>query len=260
MHVECSVCRTQYTIPREVMGPREVLGERAYCHCGAMMHSLSKAESQQGTSTDEFDDDEQDEDQLDQEGVDQQTDTVTDYVPENTRSYRRRAEHQTFLIVALLFSLSTIIRLLFLGATLYPDLNPDILAWLPMECKLSSFGAFACLAFAVYNIATLTGWLLQDRWGWWMAIIGLPWGACQWIASGFVTSLTAEPAWKGYLIMGIGFLLMPALSFLLWMMLGRKIQNRYGVLSSQATPLVLGNLIGGLLAGGFASILLQQLR
>lgn len=60
--------------------------------------------------------------------------------------------------------------------------------------------------------------------------------------------------------MGIGFLLMPALSFLLWMMLGRKIQNRYGVLSSQATPLVLGNLIGGLLAGGFASILLQQLR
>ncbi len=229
------------------------------------MHSMSKSESQQGTSNDEFDDDGQDDDgqdddQLENDGVDQQHDSLADYVPENNRSYRRRAERQTYLVVALLFTLSTIIRLLFLGATLYPDLNPDILAWLPMECKLSNFGAFVCLAFAVYNVATLTGWLLEDRWGWWMAIIGLPWGACQWIASGFVTSLTAEPAWKGYLVMGIGLLLLPALSFLLWMMLGRKIQNRYGVLSSQATPLVLGNFFGALLAGGFAAILLQQLR
>jgi hypothetical protein len=231
--------------------PREVLGERAYCHCGALMHSVSTSESNQETSDDEFDD---------EEGLDQPDETVVDYTPENTRSFRRRSERQTFLVVALLFSLSTIIRLLFLGATLFPDLNPDILAWLPMECKLSSFGSFACLAFAVYNIATLTGWLLEDRWGWWMAIIGLPWGACQWIASGFVTSLTSEPAWRGYLVMGIGLLLIPALSFLLWMMLGRKMQNRYGVLSSQTGPLVLGNFLGALLAGGFAVILLQQLR
>jgi hypothetical protein len=231
--------------------PREVLGERAYCHCGALMHSVSTSESSRRTSDNQFDDD---------EGVDQQYETIVNYTPENTRSFRRRAEHKTFLIVALLFSLSTIVRLLFIAATLFPDLNPNILAWLPMECQLSNFGAFACLAFAVYNIATLTGWLLEDRWGWWMAAIGLPWGACQWIASGFVTSLTAEPAWKGYLVMGIGFLLLPALSFLLWMMLGRKMQNRYGVLSSQTGPLVLGNFLGALLAGGFAIILLQQLR
>jgi hypothetical protein len=240
--------------------PREVLGERAYCHCGTSLYSVSTSESKRGSQDERLEEDFESDDQDDDEDLDQEDDSLDEYVPENTRSYRRRAERQTFLIVALLFALSSIVRLLLLGAVLFPNLNPDILAWLPMECKLSTFGAFACLAFAVYNIATLTGWLLEDRWGWWMAIIGLPWGACQWIASGFVTSLTAEPAWKGYLVMGIGLLLLPALSFLLWLMLGRKMQNRYGVLSGQTAPLVLGNFIGALLAGGFAAILLQQLR
>lgn len=186
--------------------------------------------------------------------------TLDDYVPENTRSFRRRVERRTLLIVTSLLGLMTAIRLLMMATVLMPGFNASVGNWLPMECTLGNLGAAICLLFGTYNLITLTGWLMGDGWGWWMSVIGIPWTAFQWIASGLVMIKFSEYPLPGQLILGVGILMVVPLSFLVWLMLGRKTQNRFGVMAGQQFPLFLSNLIGAVLSGAFAVFLMQQVR
>jgi len=186
--------------------------------------------------------------------------SLDNYVTENTRSFRRRVERRTLLIVTLLLGLMTVVRLLMMATVLLPGVNASVGNWLPMECKLGNLGATICLLFGTYNLLAMTGWLMGDGWGWWMAVIGIPWTGFQWIASGLVMLKFSEYPLPGQLVLGAGILLVVPLSFLVWMMLGRKTQNRFGVIAGQRFPLVVSNLIGALLSGAFALFLMQQLR
>ncbi len=182
------------------------------------------------------------------------------YVTENTRSFRRRVERRTLLIVTLLLSMMIMTRLLLMAAVLIPGVSASMRNWLPMECRLQNLGATICLVFGTYNLIALTGWLMQDGWGWWMSVIGIPWVAFQWIASGLVMMTFSEYALPGQLVLGVGILLVVPLSFLVWMMMGRKTQNRFGVMAGQRLPLIVANTVGAVLSGAFAVFLMQQMR
>lgn len=186
--------------------------------------------------------------------------SLDNYVTENTRSFRRRVERRTLLIVTLLLSTMIMIRLLLMGVILITGVSASMSSWLPVECRLQNLGATICLVFGTYNLIALTGWLMQDGWGWWMSVIGIPWVAFQWIASGLVMIKFSEYALPGQFVLGIGILLVVPLSFLVWMMMGRKTQNRFGVMAGQRLPLIVANTVGAVLSGAFAVFLMQQMR
>lgn len=186
--------------------------------------------------------------------------SLDNYVTENTRSFRRRVERRTLLIVTLLLSLMIGIRLLLMATILVPGFNASMSSWLPGECRLQNLGATICLIFGTYNLLALTGWLMKDGWGWWMSVVAIPWVAFQWIASGIIMIKFSENRLPGQLVLGIGILLVIPMSFLVWMMMGRKTQNRFGVMAGQRLPLIVANLVGSLVSGAFALFLMQQLR
>jgi hypothetical protein len=109
------------------------------------------------------------------------------YVPRDTpeSAFREvQAYHYTLVGVFLAWMFLRVFCVLGTQVYLASDLA---VALMPVEIQIGAIGAFICVLFAAFNLAVCFGLLTQDRWGWWIALVGMLWAVVQAIGDAVIS-------------------------------------------------------------------------
>lgn len=112
---------------------------------------------------------------------------LRNYVPKDTpeSAYRAmQAYHYTLVGVFLAWMFVRIFCVL--GTQVYRASDLAV-ALMPVEIQIGALGALICILFAAFNLAVCFGLLTQERWGWWIALLGMFWAVVQAIGDSVIS-------------------------------------------------------------------------
>lgn len=111
--------------------------------------------------------------------------------PENT--YRSLRIYHLSAIGLFLFWLA--VRCFSIAGTQFYSINDTVVSMLPIEVRFGTAGALVSVVYAAFNIATLYGLIVKERWGWWLALIGLCWGITQGLGDVLISIYLDQFGW-----------------------------------------------------------------
>jgi len=104
---------------------------------------------------------------------------LRNYVPKNTpkSAYRKMQGYQYTLVGV--FLVWMFVRIFCVLGTQVYRASDLAVGLMPVEIQIGALGALICVLFAAFNLAVCYGLLAKERWGWWIALIGMFWAIVQ---------------------------------------------------------------------------------
>jgi hypothetical protein len=112
---------------------------------------------------------------------------LRNYVPKDTpeNAYRAmQAYHYTLVSVFLVWMFFRVLCVL--GTQVYRASDLAV-ALMPVEIQIGALGALICILFAAFDLAVCFGLLTKERWGWWIALVGMFWAVVQAIGDSVIS-------------------------------------------------------------------------
>ena len=112
---------------------------------------------------------------------------LRNYVPKDTpeNAYRAmQAYHYTLVSVFLAWMFVRVLSVL--GTQVYRASDLAV-ALMPVEIQIGALGALICILFAAFDLAVCFGLLTKERWGWWIALVGMFWAVVQAIGDSVIS-------------------------------------------------------------------------
>lgn len=109
------------------------------------------------------------------------------YVPRDTpeSAYREmQVYHYTLVGVFLVWAM--VRAFCVLGTQVYRASDLAV-ALMPVEAQIGALGALICVLLAAFNLAVCYGLLTKERWGWWIALVGMFWAVVQAIGDSVIS-------------------------------------------------------------------------
>ena len=109
------------------------------------------------------------------------------YVPRDTpeSAYRQmQAYHYALVGVFLVWMFVRVFCVL--GTQVY-RVSDLAVALMPVEVQIGALGALICVLFAAFDLAVCYGLLTKERWGWWIALVGMFWAVVQSIGDSVIS-------------------------------------------------------------------------
>ncbi len=112
---------------------------------------------------------------------------LRNYVPRDTpeSAYRQmQAYHYALVGVFLVWMFVRVFCVL--GTQVYraSDLAVSLM---PVEIQIGALGALICVLFAAFDLVVCFGLLTKERWGWWIALVGMFWAVVQAIGDSVIS-------------------------------------------------------------------------
>lgn len=112
---------------------------------------------------------------------------LRNYVPRDTpeSAYRQmQAYHYALVGVFLVWMFVRVFCVL--GTQVY-RVSDLAVALMPVEVQIGALGALICVLFAAFDLAVCYGLLTKERWGWWIALVGMFWAVVQSIGDSVIS-------------------------------------------------------------------------
>ena len=109
------------------------------------------------------------------------------YVPRDTpESAYRQMQAYHYALVGVFLAWMFVRVLSVLGTQVYRASDLAV-ALMPVEVQIGALGALICVLFAAFDLAVCYGLLTKERWGWWIALVGMFWAVVQSIGDSVIS-------------------------------------------------------------------------
>jgi len=181
------------------------------------------------------------------------------YVPRDTpeRAYRQmQAYHYTLVGVFLVWMFVRVFCVL--GTQVYRASDWAV-AMMPVEIQIGALGALICVLFAAFNLAVCFGLLTKERWGWWIALVGMFWGMVQAIGDSVISMNFGSSSMASTIHVLVSVAMMLLVGWLIYLHLSPLMRIRFDVTVGTGFALGIG-LAGGLVLGvSFLALVWQRM-
>jgi hypothetical protein len=181
------------------------------------------------------------------------------YVPRDTpeSAYRQmQAYHYALVGVFLVWMFVRVFCVL--GTQVY-RVSDLAVALMPVEVQIGALGALICVLFAAFDLAVCYGLLTKERWGWWIALVGMFWAVVQSIGDSVISlnfgsssmALTIHALFSVAIVLLVGWMI--------YLHLGPLMRTRFDVTVGSWFALGIG-FTGGLVLGvSFLALVWQMM-
>ena len=173
---------------------------------------------------------------------------LRNYVPKDTpeNAYRAmQAYHYTLVGVFLAWMFVRVFCVL--GTQVYRASDLAV-ALMPVEIQIGALGALICILFAAFDLAVCFGLLTKERWGWWIALVGMFWAVVQAIGDSVISLNfgSSSIALTIHVLFSVAIVLL--VGWLVYFHLSPSVRIRFDVTVGTGFALGIG-LAGGLVLG-----------
>lgn len=181
------------------------------------------------------------------------------YVPRDTpeSAYRQlQIYHYTLVGVFLVWMLVRVFCVL--GTQVYRASDWAV-ALMPMEIQIGALGALICVLFAAFDLAVCCGLLIKERWGWWIALVGMFWAIVQAIGDSVISLNFGSSSMASTIHALVSVAMVLLVGWLIYLHLSPLMRIRFDVTVGTWFALGIG-LIGGLVLGvSFLALVWQRM-
>ena len=184
---------------------------------------------------------------------------LRNYVPKDTpkSAYRAmRAYHYT--LVGVFLAWMSVRVWCVLGTQVYRASDLAV-ALMPAEIQIGTLGALICVLLAAFNFAVCYGLLTKERWGWWIALLGMFWAVVQAIGDSVISMSfgSSSIASAVHALFSIAIVLL--VGWLIYLHLSPLMRRRFDVTVGSSFALGIG-FTGGLVRGvSFLALVWQMM-
>jgi hypothetical protein len=183
---------------------------------------------------------------------------LRNYVPRDTpeSAYRQmQAYHYALVGVFLVWMFVRVFCVL--GTQVYraSDLAVSLM---PVEIQIGALGALICVLFAAFDLAVCFGLLTKERWGWWIALVGMFWAVVQAIGDSVISLNFGSSSMASTVHVLVSVAIVILVGWLVFFHLSPSVRIRFDV--SVGSWLALGiGFTGGLVLGVSFLVLVWQM-
>jgi hypothetical protein len=181
------------------------------------------------------------------------------YVPRDTpeSAYRQlQIYHYTLVGVFLVWMLVRVFCVL--GTQVYRASDWAV-ALMPMEIQIGALGALICVLFAAFDLAVCCGLLIKERWGWWIALVGMFWAIVQAIGDSVISLNFGSSSMASTIHALVSVAMVLLVGWLIYLHLSPLMRIRFDVTVGTWFALGIG-LVGGLVLGvSFLALVWQRM-
>jgi len=184
---------------------------------------------------------------------------LRNYVPRDTpqnaylamRSYR-------YTLMGVFLVWATVRALCVFGTEFY-RVDDSAVTLMPVEVQIGAPGSLMCVLFASFNLAVCYGLLTKDRWGWWIALVGMFWAIVQAIGDSVISLNFGSSSMASTIHALVSVAMVLLVGWLIYLHLSPLMRKRFEVTLGSWIALGIG-FTGGLVLGvSFLALVWQRM-
>jgi len=184
---------------------------------------------------------------------------LRNYVPRDTpESAYRQMQTYHYTLVGVFFVWMLVRVFCVLGTQVYraSDLAVSLM---PVEIQIGALGALICVLFAAFDLAVCFGLLTKERWGWWIALVGMFWAIVQAIGDSVISLNFGSSSMASTIHALVSVAIVLLVGWLIYLHLSPLMRMRFEVTLGSWFALGIG-LVGGLVLGvSFLALVWQKM-
>jgi len=184
---------------------------------------------------------------------------LRNYVPRDTPESAYRAMQAYHYTLVGVFLVWMFVRVFCVFSTEFYRVDDSAVSLMPVEIQIGAFGALICVLFAAFNLAVCYGLLTKERWGWWIALVGMFWAMVQAIGDSVISMNFGSSSMASTIHALVSFAMVLLVGWLIYLHLSPLMRMRFEVTVDTGFALGIG-LAGGLVLGvSFLALVWQRM-